>query len=494
MHNNGLNLDLPIDRSDDSSVAADSSSRGGYDRFRRWIPILLFSIALLIPCFWQSRIQAADLSSHIYNAWLASQIRRGSAPGLWISFQSNNILFDLMLQWLVVRVGPDLAQRLAVSASVLVFGWGALLFIFRVAGEHWWFAAPCVLMLAYGFVFHMGLFNFYLSMGVCLWYLAIFWKRSWRIRAAAAPLLILAWLAHPFPVAWAAGIAAYIACVERVRPQQRLWFLAPGLAALAIARYILVHRYTHDWSPEQAFSVTGANQLVLFGLKYIMPFMGLLLLWLTWLAKLAKRLGIANLLLTIPFQLWLLNATAVLLIPDRLIFPIGFITARLSLGAALMLCATLAAAPASNFERVALVAVTVMFFCLLYADDRALNHLEDRLDAALAQLPRAQRVVTRLGSQSLRSLCLYHQLDRACIARCFSYANYEASSQRFLVRARRGNGIVFADYADADAVANGTYVVQPRDVQMYLVYLCGADTLTVCSRQLQAGEIIGKVN
>lgn len=349
-------------------------------------------------------------------------------------------------------------------------------------------------MLAYGFVFHMGLFNFYLSMGLCLWYLAMFWRRSWASRCAVAPLLILAWVAHPFPVAWAAGIAAYIACVERVRPQRRLVFLAFGLAALAIARYILVHRYTHVWSPEQAFSITGANQLLLFGLKYILPFTGLLLLWLTWLVRLAKRLGIANLLSTTSFQLWLLNATAVLLIPDRLIFPIGFITARLSLGAALMLCATLAAVPARGFERVALIAVAILFFSFLYADDRALNHLEDTLDASLSQLPRGQRVVTRLASPSLRSLCLYHQLDRACIGRCFSYANYEASSERFLVRAHPGNGIVLADYADADAVANGTYLVQPRDVPLYLVYWCGSDALTVCSRQLQVGETIGKVN
>src|ERR1700732_5475652 len=129
---------------------------------RDWIATLLFSIVWRIPCFWQSRIQSADLSSHIYNAWLASQIHQGKASGLWISSQSNNVLFDLMLEQLFARLGPDLAQRFAVSISVLVFGWGALLFIFRIGGRNWWFAAPCVTMLSYGFVFHMGFFNFYL--------------------------------------------------------------------------------------------------------------------------------------------------------------------------------------------------------------------------------------------------------------------------------------------------------------------------------------------
>src|ERR1700690_4416135 len=152
---------------------------------RGWIAIPLFSLVLLIPCFWQSRIQSADLSSHVYNAWLASLIQQGAAPGLWISSQSKNVLFDLMLGWLFVPVGPGLAQRLAVSFSVLIFGWRAILFIFRLADQppasrNWWFAAPCVAMLAYGFIFHLGFFNFYLSLGLCLWYLAIFWDASWR--------------------------------------------------------------------------------------------------------------------------------------------------------------------------------------------------------------------------------------------------------------------------------------------------------------------------
>jgi hypothetical protein len=499
MHNNGLNLDSPIDRSDDSSVTTDSCSQGGYNRLRRCISVLLFSIALLIPCFWQSRIQAADLSSHIYNAWLASQIRQGAAPGLWISFQSTNVLFDLMLEWLFARVGPDFAQRLAVSASVLVFGWGALLFIFRVAGEHWWFAAPCVLMLAYGFIFHMGFFNFYLSMGLCLWYLAIFWKQGWRIRAAAAPLLILAWLAHPFPVAWAAGIAAYIALANGIQLRRRPLLLLLGLAVLASTRFILTHRYVYSWSLDQATFTTGANQIALFGLKYVPPFAALLLIWAVLLHTLIKRLGMAGLLSTISFQLWLLNAAAVLLLPDRVLFPhfgrpLGYIAERLSLPAGLELCATVAAAPTIRFVRVVLILVAVLFFIFLYTDNRELNRMEDRLDIAVNQLPPGQRVMSSLPDQSLRSLCFHHDLDRACIGHCFSYANYEPSSRQFRIRAEPGNRIVLDNEADVDAVANGTYIVQPRDVPLYLVYLCGADPLTVCSRQLRVGEIIGKVN
>src|SRR5690349_2789207 len=55
------------------------------------------SILLVVPCFWQSRLQAGDLSSHIYNAWLAQLIAHGQAPGLFIAPQKTNVLFDWIL-------------------------------------------------------------------------------------------------------------------------------------------------------------------------------------------------------------------------------------------------------------------------------------------------------------------------------------------------------------------------------------------------------------
>src|SRR5215475_6448235 len=89
-----------------------------------WI-YLLVSAALLAPCYWQPRLQAGDLSSHIYNAWLAQLITSGRADGLTLAPQTTNILFDLMLGGLFRLWGPDGAQRIAVSIAVLVFVWGA---------------------------------------------------------------------------------------------------------------------------------------------------------------------------------------------------------------------------------------------------------------------------------------------------------------------------------------------------------------------------------
>ncbi len=65
--------------------------------------VVLVAAALAIPCFWQSRVQAGDLASHAYNTWLATLIEQGKAPGLVVVPQFTNVLFDLVLAWLVSR-------------------------------------------------------------------------------------------------------------------------------------------------------------------------------------------------------------------------------------------------------------------------------------------------------------------------------------------------------------------------------------------------------
>ncbi|MGO9231695.1 MAG: hypothetical protein ACLQKA_21095, partial [Bryobacteraceae bacterium] len=64
------------------SAVADAPRAGERPEPGGWARYVLASAVLLVPCFWQSRIQAGDLGSHIYNAWLAELIRQGRAPGL----------------------------------------------------------------------------------------------------------------------------------------------------------------------------------------------------------------------------------------------------------------------------------------------------------------------------------------------------------------------------------------------------------------------------
>jgi hypothetical protein len=481
----------------DAALSADKTAMRG--RRKSSIPesirIVLLSILFLVPCFWQSRIQAGDLSSHIYNVWLASLTSQGKVHGLWIAPQSTNVLFDLELEWLTRHVGLGAAQRIAVSVAVLIFVWGALVFIFAAAGKNWWFAVPCVAILAYGFVYEIGFFNFYLSMGICLWYLAIFWGGSWKRRIAITPLLGLAWLAHPFPVVWAAGTAAYIAIAQRLRPRQRLLLLGLGLLTLAATNYILIRHYQCRWSWKQVFFVTGANQVVIYGANYAFILAGLLFIWFVLLRKRVKERGLTELILSVPGQLWLLNAAGVLLIPNAVNFPnyglpFTYITDRVSLAVALMGCAVLGSVPMRMHEKIALAALAVVFFSFLYIDTRELNRLENGIEAAVEQLPAGQRVIGSFPGWSTRVIPLQHALDRACIGRCFSYANYEPSSRQFRIRAQPGNPIVIDEYANVEAVEEGRYVVKPRDLPLYEVFLCGPARHDVCLISLEAGKVI----
>jgi hypothetical protein len=125
------------------------------------------SALMLFPCYWQSRIQAGDLSSHISNAWLATQLERQPIPGLSMVPQWTNVALDWVLTELLRRVGADWAQSVAVSACVPLFFWGSVFLVRTLAGRDVWQLTPLLAMLSYGWLFHSGFFNFYFSMGLC---------------------------------------------------------------------------------------------------------------------------------------------------------------------------------------------------------------------------------------------------------------------------------------------------------------------------------------
>src|SRR6478672_12255034 len=112
------------------------------ERPRVWIAVA--SVLLLIPCFWQSRLQLGDLGSHVYNAWLAQLIESGRAAGLAIVPQKTNVLFDWILSALFRAFGAGPAQRISVAVSVLLFAWGAFAFATRVSGRRPWALLPLI--------------------------------------------------------------------------------------------------------------------------------------------------------------------------------------------------------------------------------------------------------------------------------------------------------------------------------------------------------------
>src|SRR5580704_11317304 len=115
-------------------------------RFLREYPlrILAISAAVLTPCFWHRHIEAGDLASHTYNAWLAELIARGQAPGLWLARQWNNVLFDVTLSGLGNLFGLRVAERITVASAVLIFFWGAFALVSAASRCPSWFVLPCL--------------------------------------------------------------------------------------------------------------------------------------------------------------------------------------------------------------------------------------------------------------------------------------------------------------------------------------------------------------
>jgi len=142
--------------------------------------VLLMSAVLAVPCFWHRRIEAGDLASHVYNAWLAQLIEKGQAPGLYLANLWDNVLFDFTLLHLGELLGLRIAEKIAVYACVLIFFWGVFALVAAVTERAPWFIAPYVAMLAYGYSFNMGFMNYYLSLGLACFALALFWAARGR--------------------------------------------------------------------------------------------------------------------------------------------------------------------------------------------------------------------------------------------------------------------------------------------------------------------------
>jgi hypothetical protein len=79
-------------------------------------------------------------------------------------------------------------------------------------------------------------------------------------------------------------------------------------------------------------------------------------------------------------------------------------------------------------------------------------------------------------------------IDRVCVGRCFSYANYEPSTAQFRIRVRSVNPIVTANYGDSFELQRGTYVLKERDTPIYKLDL---ENGKIVIRNLKAGTTCG---
>jgi hypothetical protein len=444
---------------------------------------------LLVPCFWQNRLQAGDLSSHIYNAWLAQLIAAGRAPGLTVSFHTTNLLFDWILSALLPVFGSNAAQRIAVAVAVQIFVWGAFAFVRTGSGRARWALLPLLAMLAYGWVFHVGFFNFYLSLGICFWALSLAWTRTPRGMAVAVALLGVAWLAHNLPVVWSAGIFGYAWITASWSARRRALLIGVSVVCMALVQVAVRTTMSWYWSTSQFLLTTGADQTHVFDDKYYFISAGVFLFFGLLFVDLVSQSGWRKVVNGVPFQICLLTAAAVAILPSSIMGPgihAAYLSDRMSLPLAICICVLLGPVPVGKARAGGLAALAVLYFGMLYRDERWLNRFEDRLEATVAQAPLNSRVISLIADPDLHINAMTHMIDRVCIGRCYSYSNYEPSTGEFRIHVHGPNPIVAATYADSWRMQTGNYEVREGDLPLYAIVMDEAENMVV--RELKAGD------
>lgn len=463
--------------------------------------IVAISLLVLIPCFWHRRIEAGDLGSHLYNAWLAQLIAKGRAPGLYLVRRWDNVLSDLAFFHLGNLFGLHAAEKIVVAAAVLIFFWGVFAFIAAVTGRSPWIFTPCIAILAYGYAFSMGFLNYYLSLGLACVALAVVWRGGAGNWLAALPIAFLTLLAHPIGFLWLVATFVYVTIWRAIPEWWRLVLpLAAAAAFFSVRHYIRnCAQFDVSW-PEMAFYLrTGADQLNLYGRRYAV-LANVAALWGIVCFVLGVIMNYANIegagkRLRLALELYLVAFSAALFLPEN-IHPdvyagwIGLIVSRLTAISAIFGLCVLASFKPRKLCFAGFAACAAVFFLFLYQDTGKLNRVEASAERVIAGLPYGTRIIPVLNPpDDWRVEFIHHTVDRACIAHCFTYSNYEPSSQQFRVRARPGNAFVSADSDEAESMPSGDYVVKPTDPPLTAIYQCSdTDWTKLCAAPLHPGE------
>jgi hypothetical protein len=461
--------------------------------------VAVISLLLLVPCFWHAELVAGDLASHTYNAWLVQLIARHQAPGVYLAPQWTNVLFDTALSGLGALLGVRTAERVVVPLVVLIFFWGVFAFLCAVTRRSEWRVVPLLAMFAYGWVFHMGFINYYLSVGLSFWGLALFWRGTIRERLASLALLPLILAAHLLGVLWFVGAAAYLLLTERLQWWGQGLLLAATISVMPKLRfYVQMHYPTGFWREPWEIKF-GFDQIMLFGLAdralaWIVLTFTLICLVLN-MVKLRSKPGRWK-TLAVPFQLYAITIGGALILPAGGRFPsypasVGFITQRLTLISAVLVCCLLSASRLRRWQFAGFCVLAAPFFGLLYHSAGQRSTMEQQLGRLLAPLPAGQRVIATIASPPESRITMDHVVDRACVGRCLSYGNYEPSSKQFRVRVSDNCPIVVDQAWVATAIMFGRYIVKPQDLPIYQVYQCSPRYFDLCLRPLRPGEVNG---
>jgi hypothetical protein len=466
--------------------------------------ISVISAVVIIPCFWHRHIEAGDLPSHTFNAWIASLVQQGRAPGLYLATQWYNVLFDVLLLYSAKLLGFVTGPKIVVAISVSTFFWGVFSFVAIVSERPPWLLTPCIAMLAYGYTFNMGFFNYYLSIGLACFGLAALWKQPQRWDCLAAIILFaLATFAHPIGPLWFVGMLAYMGIRKKICWPWRLILPAAIIATFAAGRWYLENwsNFEFSWTEGPFYLFNGLDQFVLYSAHYHVVAYTLLAIVIFWLASefvQRREAPIRSDPFVLSVELYLVAFCVTSLLPQNLRGGpysawIGLLVSRLTIISVIFALCILSSLRASKPAAIATLACSLFFFTLLYRDTATLNRLEANAESLASKLPYGTRVIPTLESPAdSRIQFLHHTVDRACIGHCFTYSNYEPSSNQFHVRVNPGSPIIAYSAADAQEMEAGNYVVRASDPPLVDIYQCDPTDFTIlCARRLSPGEKTG---
>lgn len=465
-----------------------------------WILAILVSLLLLLPCFWQDAIGAGDLRSHVYNAWLVQLIERGQAPGLSVVPQWNNVLFDQLLSVLGRHLGIQFATHLAAGTVILLFFWGSFAFIGTLTGRNAWTLTPVLAAVSYGWTFQEGLMNYYLSLGLAFFGLALVSRGSlWRWGALVF-LFPVTYLAHPLGGVWLLIAAVYLVLAKVVSVRYRALLVCGAIVLLWVLRFELQSRYVVGYSSRSPILnlvlYNGLDQL-LFTKRYSVPILLLVAsIAAAIVGEVMQNKSVVSSLMNLarPLELYLMVEAAILLLPNSIYLPqypapISGLTTRATSISAVLLCAILASLRPQRWHLPIFSSIAAVFFLFLYQDTLIVSRFEEQAKSLVRTIPAHQRVIATIAAPPYYRFSLKHMADAACIWYCFSFGNYEAPSGQFRVHASQGNPIVVSDIRDATLIEEGRYVVRPTDIPLHQIYQCTALWTELCIRNLEAGEI-----
>ena len=411
------------------------------------------------------------------------------------------MLFDILLLRVGDLVGLAAAEKIVVSCAALIFFWSCFSFLAQVSGRGPWLLIPLLAVLSYGYVFHMGFMNYYLSIGLALFALTLAWRGGAGNWLLAAALSILCLTAHPIGFLLFVAISAYCHLTQFLPRWLRL---APS--AIAIFSLLLVkHYFAADaaieagWRSEGFLQLLGQDQLNLFGHRYVV-LSWLVLAWAIvsalaaiydWVFR-ARR---PSPTIFLAGELYVVAVITTFCLPENFRVSlyagwIGLLVSRLTLVTAIFALLVLASLHLPRWTVFGHVLGAVVFALFLYQDTGKLDHLETTARETARTLARGTRIVAVANPpEDWRVPFIYHSIERACIGQCFSFANYEPSSLQFRIRALPSNYFVTTSVDQSDDMASGDYIVRKKDLPLTSIYQCDeADFTQVCALPLREGQ------